>query len=158
MDTLMVGAAATLGVVISVLISYVVTRTAWHGRKALDIMAWGPWAILGLVMSLGFLWAFVWLPIYGTLWVVVWLCGARIAGRFEVLHQHHGVQLSAELEESARVTAAPGSGRSCGSGCPAAAPPLSARGSFSFVIAVRVLMSSCCWQDRARTLSVDIFL
>ena len=91
-DTLMVGiAAASLGVVVSLFISYVVTRTAWGGRKVLDMMAWGPWAIPGLVMSLGFLWAFVWLPIYGTLWVVVLASGrARPAGRLALLHQHHG--------------------------------------------------------------------
>ena len=48
MDTLMVGvAAATLGVVVSLLVSYIVTRTRWPGRKVLDMMAWGPWAIPG---------------------------------------------------------------------------------------------------------------
>ena len=65
-DTLAVSvAAATLGVVLSVLISYVVTRTTWGARKILDMIAWAPWAVPGLVMSLGFLWAFVSLPISG---------------------------------------------------------------------------------------------
>ena len=40
-------------------------------------MAWGPWAVPGLVMALGFLWAFVWLPIYGTLWLLVLVFVAR---------------------------------------------------------------------------------
>ena len=95
--------AATLGVVISIFISYVVTRTTWRGRTVLDMMAWAPWAVPGLVMSLGFLWAFVWLPIYGTLWVVVLALVARglpVASRFFTSTM---VQLSAELEESARV-------------------------------------------------------
>ena len=103
-DTLMVGTmAATVGVIASVFISYVVTRTSWGGRKALDMMAWGPWAVPGLVMSLGFLWAFVWLPIYGTLWVVVLALVARglpVASRFFTTTM---VQLSAELEELARI-------------------------------------------------------
>jgi iron(III) transport system permease protein len=55
-DTLIVSmAAATLGVIGSALIAYVVTRTTWVGRKILDIVAWAPWAVPGPVMSLGFL-------------------------------------------------------------------------------------------------------
>ena len=103
-DTMIVGVtAATLGVIISIFISYVVTRTGWRGRKALDMMAWAPWAVPGLVMSLGFLWAFVWLPIYGTMWVVILALVARglpVASRFFTTTM---VQLSAELEESARI-------------------------------------------------------
>jgi len=42
-DTIMVSvAAATLGVVASALIAYVVTRTTWPGRKILDMVAWAP--------------------------------------------------------------------------------------------------------------------
>ena len=40
------------------------------GLRGLDMVA-GSWAVPGLVMSLGFLWAFVGLPIYGTLWLLV---------------------------------------------------------------------------------------
>ena len=91
-DTLMVGiAAASLGVVVSLFISYVVTRTAWGGRKVLDMMAWGPWAIPGLVMSSR-------LPVGLRLAANLRhaLGGgpgsgrARPAGRLAFLHQHHG--------------------------------------------------------------------
>ena len=44
-------AAATLGVILSAVISYVVTRTTWAGRKVLDLVAWGPWAVPGLVIT-----------------------------------------------------------------------------------------------------------
>ena len=77
-DTLIVSvSAATLGIVLSALIAYVVTCTTWAGRRILDLVAWGPWAVPGLVMSLGFLWAFVWLPIYGTIWLLVLVFVAR---------------------------------------------------------------------------------
>ena len=103
-DTLTVGVtAATLGMIVSALISYVVTRTRWAGRRVLDLVAWAPWAVPGLVMALGFLWAFVWLPIYGTLWLLVLVFVARglpVGSRFFTSTM---VQIGAELEESARI-------------------------------------------------------
>ena len=151
-DTLIVGVtAATLGVIVSIFISYVVTRTAWRGRKALDMMAWAPWAVPGLVMSLGFLWAFVWLPIYGTLWVVVLALVARglpVASRFFTTTM---VQLSAELEESARIHGASWSADlRAESGCPCCARPWSARGFSSSSLPSGYWTSSCCWPDRER--------
>lgn len=160
MDTLMVGvASATLGVVVSLLISYVVTRTAWRGRKALDMMAWAPWAIPGLVMSLGFLWAFVWLPIYGTLWVVVLALVARglpVASRFFTSTM---VQLSAELEESARVHGASWLRTFLRIWLPLLRPAVVGAWILLFVIAVRVLdVVVLLAGSGTRMLSVDIFL
>jgi iron(III) transport system permease protein len=160
MDTLMVGvAAATLGVVVSVLISYVVTRTNWQGRKALDLMAWGPWAIPGLVMSLGFLWAFVWLPIYGTLWVVVLALvtrGLPVGSRFFTSTM---VQLSAELEESARIHGGSWLRTFLRIWLPLLRPAVVGAWILLFVIAVRVLdVVVLLAGSGTRMLSVDIFL
>jgi iron(III) transport system permease protein len=159
-DTLVVGiAAASLGVVVSLFISYVVTRTAWGGRKVLDMMAWGPWAIPGLVMSLGFLWAFVWLPIYGTLWVVVLALVARglpVASRFFTSTM---VQLSAELEESARVHGGSWLRTFTRIWLPLLRPALVGAWILLFVIAVRVLdVVVLLAGSGVRMLSVDIFL
>jgi iron(III) transport system permease protein len=159
-DTLMVGvAAATLGVILSLFISYVVTRTGWRGRKVLDMMAWGPWAIPGLVMSLGFLWAFVWLPIYGTLWVVVLALVARglpVASRFFTSTM---VQLSAELEESARVHGGSWLRTFVRIWLPLLRPAVVGAWILLFVIAVRVLdVVVLLAGSGVRMLSVDIFL
>ena len=159
-DTLMVGiAAASLGVVISLFISYVVTRTAGGGRKVLDMMAWGPWAIPGLVMSLGFLWAFVWLPIYGTLWVVVLALVARglpVASRYFTSTM---VQLSAELEESARVHGGSWLRTFLRIWLPLLRPAVIGAWILLFVIAVRVLdVVVLLAGSGVRMLSVDIFL
>jgi len=160
MDTLLVGvASATVGVVVSLLVSYVVTRTAWRARKALDMMAWAPWAIPGLVMSLGFLWAFVWLPIYGTLWVVVLALVARglpVASRFFTSTM---VQLSAELEESARVHGASWLRTFLRIWLPLLRPAVVGAWILLFVIAVRVLdVVVLLAGSGTRMLSVDIFL
>ncbi len=159
-DTLMVGiAAATLGVVVSLFISYIVTRTGWRGRRVLDMMAWAPWAIPGLVMSLGFLWAFVWLPIYGTLWVVVLALVARglpVASRFFTSTM---VQLSAELEESARVHGGSWLRTFLRIWLPLLRPAVIGAWILLFVIAVRVLdVVVLLAGSGVRMLSVDIFL
>ncbi len=159
-DTLIVSVtSATLGVVVSVLISYVVTRTTWRGRKALDMMAWAPWAVPGLVMSLGFLWAFVWLPIYGTLWVVVLVFVARglpVASRFFTSTM---VQLSAELEESARIHGGSWLRTFVRIWLPLLRPAVVGAWILLFVIAVRVLdVVVLLAGSGSRMLSVDIFL
>ena len=139
-DTVMVGVtAATLGVVVSILISYVVTRTTWAGRKVLDLVAWAPWAVPGLVMALGFLWAFVWLPIYGTPWVLVLVLVARglpVGSRFFTATM---VQLSAELEESARIHGASWPRMFVRIWLPLLRPAVLGAWILLFVIAVRVL-------------------
>ena len=159
-DTLMVGVtAATLGVIVSIFISYIVTRTRWRGRTALDMMAWAPWAVPGLVMSLGFLWAFVWLPIYGTQWVVVLALVARglpIASRFFTTTM---VQLSAELEESARVHGASWLRTFVRIWLPLLRPAVVGAWILLFVVAVRVLdVVVLLAGPGAHMLSVDIFL
>jgi iron(III) transport system permease protein len=71
-NTVVVGLlTATLGVMVAALAAYTVARLRWKGRTLMDTMPWLPIAIPGMVLALGFLWAFVGLPIYKTLWVLV---------------------------------------------------------------------------------------
>jgi iron(III) transport system permease protein len=158
-DTLVVSvAAATLGVILSAVISYVVTRTTWAGRKVLDMVAWGPWAVPGLVMALGFLWAFVWLPIYGTLWLLVLVFVARglpVGSRFFTATM---VQLGAELEESARIHGASWLRTFVRIWVPLLRPAILGAWILLFVIAVRVLdLVVLLAGPGSRMLSADIF-
>jgi iron(III) transport system permease protein len=158
-DTLIVSvAAATLGVVLSAVISYVVTRTTWTGRKILDMVAWGPWAVPGLVMALGFLWAFVSLPIYGTPWLLVLVFVARglpVGSRFFTATM---VQLGAELEESARIHGASWLRAALRIWVPLLRPAILGAWILLFVIAVRVLdLVVLLAGPGSRMLSADIF-
>jgi iron(III) transport system permease protein len=158
-DTLLVSvAAATLGVILSAVISYVVTRTTWAGRKILDLVAWGPWAVPGLVMALGFLWAFVWLPIYGTPWLLVLVLVARglpVGSRFFTATM---VQLGAELEESARIHGASWLRVFVRIWVPLLRPAILGAWILLFVIAVRVLdLVVLLAGPGSRMLSADIF-
>src|SRR5581483_1613127 len=68
-----VGATATM--ILGGIIAYVSTRTTWPGRKLIDVLAWLPWMMPGMVLGIGFLWGFAtlphWIPIYGTLWALL---------------------------------------------------------------------------------------
>ena len=158
-NTVLVGvAAATIGVIASAMISYVVTRTTWAGRKVLDLVAWVPWAVPGLVMALGFLWAFVWLPIYGSLWLLVLVFVARglpVGSRFFTATM---VQIGAELEESARVHGASWLRTFLRIWIPLLRPAVLGAWILLFVIAVRVLDLAVLFAGPGtRVLSVDIF-
>ena len=159
-DTLAVSVtAATLGMIISALISYVVTRTRWAGRRVLDMVAWAPWAVPGLVMALGFLLAFVSLPIYGTLWLLVLVFVARglpVGSRFFTATM---VQIGAELEESARIHGASWLRTFVRIWVPLLRPAILGAWILLFVVAVRVLdLAVLLAGPGSRMLSVDIFL
>jgi iron(III) transport system permease protein len=158
-DTVLVSvAAATLGVILSAAISYVVTRTTWAGRRVLDLVAWGPWAVPGLVMALGFLWAFVWLPIYGTPWLLVLVLVARglpVGSRFFTATM---VQIGAELEESARIHGASWLRVFVRIWAPLLRPAILGAWILLFVIAVRVLdLVVLLAGPGSRMLAADIF-
>lgn len=158
-DTVIVSVvSATLGVVASALVAYVVTRTRWAGRRALDLIAWAPWAVPGLVMSLGFLWAFVWLPLYGTLWLLVLVFVARglpVGSRFFTATM---VQIGAELEECARIHGGSWLRTFARIWVPLLRPAILGAWILLFVIAVRVLdLVVLLAGPGSRMLSVDIF-
>ena len=61
--------------VLGALVAYVTVRTRWRGRSLVDALAWLPWMMPGIVLGLGFLWAYALLPgfvpIYGTVWALL---------------------------------------------------------------------------------------
>jgi iron(III) transport system permease protein len=158
-NTLIVGVgAATLGVIACALLSYTVTRTRWKGRRVLDVIAWIPWAVPGIVIALGFLWAFVSLPIYGTLWLLILVYVARgfpIGSRFFTSTM---VQVGNELEESSRIHGASWTRTLIHIWLPLLRPAVIGAWILLFVISVRVLDSALLLAGpTTRVLSVDIF-
>lgn len=99
------GASATM--VLGGIVAYVTVRTRWRGRRLIDALAWLPWMMPGMVLGVGFLWAFAMLPgpipIYGTIWALLlayMALGTPIAVRV-MSNAYH--QLSYDLEECSRV-------------------------------------------------------
>lgn len=101
----LVGATATM--LLGAIVAYVSVRTQYRGRKLIDLMAWLPWMMPGMVLGVGFLWAFAVLPgplqIYGTIWALLiayMALGTPVATRVMSGAYH---QLSYDLEECSRV-------------------------------------------------------
>jgi len=94
---------ATLCVLLTAVIAYIIHRSRAPGRRLLEQVSVMPIGIPGIVMGLAMIWAYVTWPIWGTLWVVIvaYLTlfmpyGVRALGA-------NIVQIHPELEESSRV-------------------------------------------------------
>jgi iron(III) transport system permease protein len=112
MNTLiLVITASTATVILSFIVSYVVVRSRFWGRRILDQLAFMPHAIPGIVMGLAFLWIFLhvdsWgVPIHGG------LIAMTIA--FSIGYMAYGtrsmnaaiLQIHKDLEEAAHVSGA----------------------------------------------------
>jgi len=108
-NTLLMGAAAaTAGMILHSLTSYVIVKTNFKARKPLELITWFPWAVPGIIWGLGMFWAYVGgirLPftLYGTLWIMIM---AMVIKEMPIgIRAMNGglMQLGSELEESARV-------------------------------------------------------
>jgi iron(III) transport system permease protein len=102
-------ASATVAVLLSALISWVVIRTNLWGRKLLDIVAFTPIAIPGVVMGLALLWMYLTLPIpvYGTLWIlVIGYVTKYIPIALRACHASM-LQIHPELEEASEISGSP---------------------------------------------------
>ncbi|MDP2937499.1 MAG: iron ABC transporter permease [Dehalococcoidia bacterium] len=108
-NTLLVSVvAATVGMVLYSLISYTALRTRFAGRWILDLFSWIPYAVPGIVLSLGFLWAFVgFLPfaqvLYGSLYLMIMVSIIRALPLGVRTMNGSLIQISRELEDSAKV-------------------------------------------------------
>jgi iron(III) transport system permease protein len=101
------GAAAVVMVITSV-VSWVVVRTKAPGRRLLDLLAFTPLVIPGLVLglALAFVYLRVDLPIYGTLLILLISYVTRYMPYGVRYASAAMAQMSSELEESAMVAGA----------------------------------------------------
>jgi iron(III) transport system permease protein len=107
-NTLKLGlVGSTVTMALGGIVAYVTARTTWRGRRLIDALAWLPWMMPGMVLGVGFLWAFALLPgfvpIYGTIWALMLAyiaLGTPVAVR--VMSGAYQ-QLSYDLEECSRV-------------------------------------------------------
>ncbi len=107
-NSLIIGfGTALVVVVLCSLIAYIVVKTRYAARGALDVLSWLPVTIPGVIMGLGLLWLFLNIPIvrplYGTMAVLVWATALSSLTLGVQLVKGHLLQLSDELEECARV-------------------------------------------------------
>lgn len=108
-NTLIMGAlSAAFTLLLTLVTSYVITRTRLAGRHALDALTWLPLTMPGIVLAVGMIWAYVALirlpfPFYGTLAILILAVTITALPTGARLLNGTMVQIGAELEESARV-------------------------------------------------------
>ena len=138
------GAAATVGMTLVSLVSYVVTRTAFKLRHTLRILTWVPYMVPSFVLGVGFLWAVLkgnplpWV-LYGTQAVLVLALVVRLIPLGSRLMDGTMVQLAKELEEAARMSGATWTRTFRRVVLPLLSPALGIGGLMFMVIAIRDL-------------------
>ncbi|HOG16568.1 MAG TPA: iron ABC transporter permease [Syntrophales bacterium] len=96
-------AGATLGVILSVFVSYVIVKVRTRAAGVLESLSFLSFSFPGIVIGVGFMWLFVRTPLYATIWalligyIATYLpYGIRpLSSAFVQIHSH--------LEESSRV-------------------------------------------------------
>lgn len=101
---------AVTAVLVHSLIAYIVVRTRYAGRRALDAISWLPFTLPGIILGLAMLWLFLTVavlrPLYGTMAVLV-VAGLVAGMPLGVQIIKSGLmQLGSDLEEASRVVGA----------------------------------------------------
>jgi iron(III) transport system permease protein len=135
---------ALIGGVFAFAVGYTIHRSRAPGRSALDVISTLPVAIPGLVIGVGYLWAWIGLPggLYGTIWILALAFVARFMPDTIKALSTSFLQIHRELEEAAWI---------CGKGLlgtirtimlPLVRPGVLAAMSLLFILAIRELGSS----------------
>jgi len=101
---------AVAAVLLHSLIAYIVVRTRYRARQALDAISWLPFTVPGIILGLALLWLFLDVgflrPMYGTMAVLV-IAGLVSGMPLGVQIVKSGLmQLGGDLEEASRVAGA----------------------------------------------------
>ncbi len=102
--------AAILGPLLFSLVAYILVRTRWAGRWALDLIIWGSAAIPGVLSGFGLLWLFLGTPLFSALYGTIYalLLVVIIQGTTTGTNIMKGafVQIGADMGEAAPVAGA----------------------------------------------------
>lgn len=108
-NTLQVGLVAGLGaMVLGLLVSWILVRTRSRARYALDVLAFTPHAMPGVLIGLSILLIYLVLPlpIYGTVWIIALALGTQYISISTRLMTAGIAQVKNELEEAGAVSGA----------------------------------------------------
>lgn len=109
-NTLILGISTGLGaMVLGLLVSWILVRTRSRFRFALDVLAFTPHAMPGVLIGLSILLIYLVLPlpVYGTIWIIVIALGTQYISISTRLMSSGIAQIKNELEEAGAVSGAP---------------------------------------------------
>ena len=141
-----------LGALLYAILGYNIVRSRVMGRQVLEFLAWLPWALPGVLISLALLWATLGIgkavtPLYGTLYLLVLAIMIKELPLGTQIAKASVMQIGKELEESSFVSGASGPLTFCRIIIPLLLPAILATALVVFVSAVRdipvvILLSS----------------
>jgi iron(III) transport system permease protein len=107
-NTLVIGlGSAVIAALVIPLLAYGIVRSSFAGRDALDIVAWLPYAIPGILLGLSFVWFLLGTPIfrliYGTVFALLLINVVKSMPLGVQVLKSNFLQLGKELEEASRV-------------------------------------------------------
>jgi iron(III) transport system permease protein len=110
-NSLVISAAVAVGVVLVYsLVAYSIVRVPSRASRLTDLLVWVPWAVPGILLSLGLLWLFLGTPLRGVLYgSVTGIILAMVIKDSPLSTQFFKaslLQIGTELEESARTSGA----------------------------------------------------
>ena len=139
---LLAAGASVLAILFSAILSWISIRSRIPGRQALDVLAFLPIAVPGIVLGAAFVALYVRTPIYGTLWVLLFAYVTRFLPYGIRAASGSLLQLRQELEEAAEVSGASWLMRFRRIVLPLLRPGLLAGGLYIFIVSIRELSSS----------------
>lgn len=107
-NTIAIGiGTGVVGVIFYSLIAYVIVKSRFAGRAALDFLSWLPWSIPGILLGVALLWTFlqtkIFLPIYGTIYILIIAMVIKSMPFGAQLIKSVLLQLGNDLEEASRI-------------------------------------------------------
>ncbi len=110
-NTIFIGlGAGGVGILLYSIIAYIIVKTRFAARGLLDILSWLPWSIPGILLGIALLWTFlgtkIFLPIYGTVYIMIIAMVIKSMPFGTQLIKSVMLQLGSELEEASRITGA----------------------------------------------------
>ena len=110
-NSLIIGlSAAAIGVLAYSILAYAILRGRMVGRDTVDILAWLPWSVPGILLGMGLLWLYLGTPalrfLYGSLLGLTVAMLIRGLPSGTQLMKSAILQVSRDLEEGARVCGA----------------------------------------------------
>ncbi|HKY07418.1 MAG TPA: iron ABC transporter permease [Candidatus Binatia bacterium] len=100
--------SSTITMLLTAVIAWMIVRARWHGKGALDFLAFSPIAMPGLVLGIAILWLYLVLPlpIYGTMWILLIAYVTKYLPYGMRACSSSMLQIKKELEEASEASGA----------------------------------------------------
>jgi iron(III) transport system permease protein len=101
--------SSTITMLLTAIIAWIIVRSKWRGKGALDFLAFSPIAMPGLVLGIAILWLYLVLPVpvYGTLWILLIAYVTKYLPYGMRACSSSMLQIKKELEEASEASGAP---------------------------------------------------